>query len=63
MATKPMFFFERNSFVLRQLLHPGWVKSRNVAAVAPMFAFGGDVPAGYFAGWRRSSIDVDREAG
>jgi hypothetical protein len=24
-----MPFFERNSFVLRQLLHPGWVKSMN----------------------------------
>jgi hypothetical protein len=26
MTLMSMPFFERNSFVLRQLLHPGWVK-------------------------------------
>jgi hypothetical protein len=26
MTTKSIPLFERNSFVLRQLLHPGWVK-------------------------------------
>jgi hypothetical protein len=28
-AMKSMPFFERNSFVLRQLLQPGWVKRTN----------------------------------
>ncbi len=32
-VVKSMPFFERNSFVLRQLLQPGWVKSTNLSFV------------------------------
>src|SRR5262249_27595145 len=35
-AVKSMPFFERNSFVLRQLLQPGWVNRVNLSATLSM---------------------------
>src|SRR5262245_66598197 len=35
-AVKSMPFFERNSFVLRQLLQPGWVNRINLSATLSM---------------------------
>jgi hypothetical protein len=32
MTSKAIFFFERNSFALRQELHPGWVNKIKFSA-------------------------------
>jgi hypothetical protein len=36
-AAKSMPFFERNSFVLRQLLQPGWTNRRNLSVAISIF--------------------------